>query len=328
MRTRVLLTGIAGFVGSHIVEHLQAETDWEIVGLASFRHLGDPLRAEAFGPRVQLFTADLTAPMSDRLVDLIGPIDFIINAAAESHVDRSITYPRHFIENNVSLAITMLEYARLVKPRSFVQISTDEVYGPAGPGTEFKEWSAIMPSNPYSASKAAQEAIAYSYWRTYDVPVVITNCMNMFGERQDAEKMVPLTIRAVHRGDVVPIHGTAEFIGSRSYLHARNHADALLHILRRPVHHFADGNDRPLRFNISGNREMDNLAIAQLIAEIMGKPLFWQFVDFHATRPGHDLRYALDGTKLESSGWEPRLTLEASLERTIRWTLAHPEWLL
>jgi dTDP-glucose 4,6-dehydratase len=328
VKTRVLLTGIAGFVGSHIVEHIQAETDWEVVGLASFRHLGDPLRTEAFGPRVSLFTADLTAPLSPRLVDLLGPIDFIINAAAESHVDRSIAEPRHFIENNVSVAITMLEYARLIKPKAFLQISTDEVYGPAEPGQDFAEWSRIVPSNPYSASKAAQEAISISYWRTYDVPVVITNAMNMFGERQDAEKMVPLCIRAIHRGDVVSIHGTPELIGSRSYLHARNHADALLHILHRKPARFGFPGALPDRYNIAGDQELDNLALAMLIAEIMDRPLLWEFVDFHATRPGHDLRYALDGTRLRGTGWAPKLDLKTSLERTIRWTLSHPEWLL
>lgn len=326
---RVLLTGICGFIGSHIVEHIQETTDWEIAGLASFRHMGDALRTEAFDwSRVRLYTHDLTAPISGREADVIGPVDYIINAAAESHVDRSITEPRAFIENNVSLMITMLEYARVVRPKAFIQISTDEVYGAAPPGYAHREWEAILPSNPYSASKAAQEAIAISYWRTYDVPVVITNTMNNFGERQDTEKMVPMTIARTLAGREVPIHGQPGQIGSRFYLHARNHADAVLYLLQNttPTHYRAGEADRPDRYNVVGNREINNLELAEMIADIIGKPLKYTFVDFHSTRPGHDLRYALDGTKLRELGWQPPVPLEESLLRTIHWTTEHPEW--
>ena len=321
---RLLLTGIAGFIGSHIVEHVQANTDWEIVGLASFRHRGDSLRTESFDwDRVTIHRADLTADISHRLAERIGPVDYIVNAAADSHVDRSIEEPRPFIENNVSLAITMLEYARLVKPKAFVQVSTDEVYGPAE-DVLHAEWSPIIPSNPYSASKAAQEAIAISYWRTFDVPVVLTNTMNNFGERQDAEKYIPQVIGRVQRGEVVTVHGTPNNIGSRFYLHARNHADALLHLLDEPTRYPAPCPDR---YNVVGEVEVDNLTLAQTIADILGKPLRYELVDFHAARPGHDRRYALDGAKLRAMGWTPPLSFHDSLERTIRWTLDHAEWL-
>lgn len=327
--TRVLLTGIAGFIGSHIVEHIQEKTDWEIAGVASFRHMGDALRTEAFDwSRVKLYSADLTAPISSRQADLIGPIDYIINAASESHVDRSIVEPRPFVENNVSLMVTMLEYAREVRPKAFIQISTDEVYGAAPAGHAHKEWETILPSNPYSASKAAQEALAISYWRTYDVPVVITNTMNNFGERQDTEKMVPMTIARTLAGEEVTVHGQPGQIGSRFYLHARNHADAVLHLLTTttPTRFLTGEVDRPDRYNVVGNREIDNLELAEMIAAIIGKPLKYQFLDFHSTRPGHDLRYALDGTKMRDMGWTPPVPLEESLERTIRWTIDHPEW--
>jgi dTDP-glucose 4,6-dehydratase len=323
---RVLLTGIAGFIGAHIVEHIQANTDWDVIGLASFRHRGDSLRTEVFDPdRVTIHRADLTADLSHRLIERIGPVDYIINAAADSHVDRSIEEPRPFIENNVSLAITMLEYARLVRPRAFVQVSTDEVYGPAEDDTRHTEWSPIIPSNPYSASKAAQEAIAVSYWRTFDVPVVITNTMNNFGERQDAEKFIPQVVGKVARGETVTIHGAPGNIGSRFYLHARNHADALLHLLNIPPIRYPA--PCPDRYNVVGDVELDNLTLAQMVAEIIGKPLRYELVDFHAARPGHDRRYALDGAKLRASGWTPPVPFRESLERTVRWTLEHPEWL-
>ena len=171
---RILITGSAGFIGTHTVEHFIANTDWEIIGIDSFRHRGDSLRVNQDPTRYKIYTHDLTTPISDRLIRKIGDIDYIINMASESHVDRSITDPVDFCENNIKLALTMLEYAREAKPKIFIQISTDEVYGAALNGMNHKEWSTILPSNPYSASKAAQEALAISYWRTYGVPIVIT----------------------------------------------------------------------------------------------------------------------------------------------------------
>lgn len=328
----LLLTGIAGFAGSHALEHVLSNTDWNIVGLATFRHRGDPLRldVDAYDPsRIRIFYCDLNSDISHRLADRIGPVDYIWNLAAESHVDRSITDPRPFIENNVSAAITMLEYARVVKPEAFIQISTDEVYGPAPADVNFPEWSPIVPSNPYSASKAAQEAIAISYWRTYNVPLIITNTMNLIGERQDTEKFVPMCIAKINDGDVVTIHGSEDHIGSRFYLHARNHADALMFLtkLRRPTLFERDLHEKPDRYNIRGEREVDNLEMGNMIADILGKEMRYELVDHHASRPGHDPRYALDDKKLTKLGWEPPVPLYDSLVRAVLWTLENPEWL-
>lgn len=331
---RVLLTGSAGFIGSHIVEHLLENTDWDIVGLDSFRHRGDPARVHPGLDyrRYSVVCADLGAPLG-RLEAQIGEIDYIINCASESHVDRSITDPVPFVQNNVNLTLNMLEYARRVKPKVFIQISTDEVYGPAVE-EDHAEWSTILPSNPYSASKAAQEAIAISYWRTYGVPVVITNTMNNFGERQDAEKFVPLCISKIVRGETVQIHtGPDGEPGSRFYLHARNHADALLFLLQNcDVPGVSDcamwpNSDRPWRFNIVGDVEMDNLSLARMIAKFVGRNLDYELVDFHSSRPGHDPRYALDGTKLAVFGWRAPVVFEDSLRKTVEWTLEHEEWL-
>jgi len=309
-------------------------TDWDVVGLTTFRHRGDPLRldVDSYDPkRISIYHCDLQSDISPRLIERMGPIDYIWNLASESHVDRSITDPRPFIENNVSLAITMLELARTIKPSVFLQISTDEVYGPAPEGVDFEEWSPIVPSNPYSASKAAQEAIAISYWRTYGVPLIITNTMNLIGERQDTEKFIPSTIAKVHRNETVTIHGNKQEIGSRFYLHARNHADALLFLTRNqtPTMFERHVNDKPDRFNVRGEREVNNLEMARMVADIMGKPLRYELLDFHndKVRSGHDPRYALDDTKLRTMGWTPPMPLYDSLEKAVKWTLANKEWL-
>ena len=243
-------------------------------------------------------------------------------------MDRSIEEPVPFIENNVSLACNMLEWARFSDIEKFVHVSTDEVYGPAPVGHAHREWmDQYFPSNPYSASKAAQESIAYSYWRTYGVPLIITNTMNIIGEMQDPEKFIPMIMKKVIDGETVTIHAapTGE-IGSRFYLHARNQADALLHALTQPTPAYGE-TQAPQKFHVVGEREVDNLEMAELVASYVGKPLNYELVDFHSSRPGHDLRYALDGGKIANTGWKAPLSLEQSLERTVQWTLDHPEWL-
>jgi dTDP-glucose 4,6-dehydratase len=337
MGVRVLLTGVGGFMGAHVLEEILSSTDWDVIGVASWRHKGTPERIEevlstnpAWTSRVEIITHDLTAPFTERTKQRIGKIDYIINVASESHVDRSIEDPVPFVTNNVSLILNMLEFAREVKPKTFLQISTDEVYGPAPDGVNFKEWSTQLPSNPYSASKSAQESICISYWRTYGVPVIITNTMNLFGEMQDPEKYTAQLIRKISNGETVHVHGTPEDVGSRYYLHARNQANALLYVIQRiepQMYTDKGGIDRPHRFNIVGDVEMDNLALAQKVAELMDKQLKYEFVDHHATRPGHDRRYALDGTKLKEHGWKAPKEFEDSLDKYIKWTKKHPLWL-
>ncbi len=353
---RILLSGSSGFVGSHALKYLLTETDSAVVCLVSFEHMGSSARirqvendyykmfvnsfAKPFDQRVKIIRHDLRTPIDAITREQIGPVDVIWNIASESHVDRSITYPVPFIKNNVDLILNVLEFARVVKPKLFLQMSTDEVYGPAPIGHNHVEWETPLPSNPYSASKAAQEAICFSYWRTYGVPVVITNTMNIIGEMQDAEKFVPMVMKKVHAGTPMTIHAspTGE-IGSRYYLHAENLADAWwfltdLYVLKHrngyttpdlPV--YGDGTDRPAKFHIVGEREVDNLQFAKMIATEMGQELHYELVDFHSSRPGHDLRYALDGTKLESYGWRAPLSLDESITQLVTWTRNHPEWL-
>lgn len=343
---RVLLTGAGGFVGHHTLEHLLKTTDWDIVVTDSFRHKGYSSRLRDIftanpncRDRVFVITHDLTTPIDIVTAEEIGDIDFIINNASESHVDRSLIEPRYFIENNTAIASTMLDYARtLTNLKLFIQVSTDEVYGPAKNGTSHAEYDPILPSNPYSASKACQEAIAISYWRSYDVPVVLSNTMNIFGERQDVEKFIPKTINCFLEGKQMPVHGAMENnafkSGSRFYLHARNQADALVHICKNshkyPVR-FSEGLDRPHRFHVGGEREVANDKMAFMIAEYMGiNTLMWdpiKRVDVGSTRPGHDLRYALDRKTLEEWGWVPPVPFEESLKRTVNWTVNNSVWL-
>lgn len=337
-KKRVFLTGIAGSIGCHFLAHIFHNTDWEIVGIDSFRHKGwtDRVRVmleshPEWKERLTIITHDLSAPISPIMRDKIGHIDYIINMASLSDVEASIQNPVPFVKNNVDIVLSMLEYARDAKPEVFIQISTDEVYGASASkfGDLRKEWDPIIPSNPYAASKAAQEAIAISYWRTYGVPLIITNTMNNFGEYQQPSKFPVMIQKAVMKDEEITIHGREGHIGSRSYIHSRNFADAILHLLKNcPPHlHVPNTADRPDRYNIGGERQLDNLELAQLIAKLMGKELKYKLIDSHSARPGHDPHYGLDSTKLYSLGWKAPVDFETSLKNTIDYQVENPEWI-
>lgn len=340
-KKRVLLSGCSGSIGVHTLIHIFKNTDWEVVGIASFTHKGladritEMLRDhKEYWDRFTLVSHDLTKPFTKAVKKRIGHIDYIINMASLSDVEASIQDPVPFVKNNIDLMYTMLEYAREIKPKAFVQVSTDEVYGPSGKTQQHAEWSPLLPSNPYSASKAMQEMLAISYWRTYSVPVVITNTMNNFGEFQQASKYPVIIQRAVMNGDKLTIHGSEDGkdIGTRYYIHSRNHADALLFILRKLPPHLHEPNaiDRPDRYNIVGDKQLNNLELAQLIAKLMGKPLNYELVemvDAHSRRPGHDRHYGLDGGKLKKLGWKSPLAFEDSLKNCIDWQCEHPAWI-
>lgn len=334
MKKRVLLTGAAGFFGSHLLRHLVLNTDWEFVCICSWMHKGTPERllnamAGIDKDRFTIITHDLIAPLTPMTKRSLGKIDYILNIASNSHVNRSIDNPGEFVLGNTALAYNMLELAREIKPEVFLQFSTDEVYGVAPEGVNHPEWDVILPSNPYSASKACQEAVAISYWRTYNVPIIITNTMNLFGETQDPEKYVAQLIRKINNEETVTVHGEEGSIGSRFYLHARNGADAVLYILKNlpPTLYDEGKNLMPDRYNIVGDIEIDNLKLANIVAKIIGKELKYELVDFHKGRPGHDRRYALDGTKLKKLGWTAPFDFETSLTNSVNWTLKNKQWL-
>jgi len=328
----VLITGIGGFMGSHTLRHVLTTTDWKIIGIDSFRHMGKTDRitqqlSDQDLSRLTLIRHDLTVPFSEQFEQKLKDVDYVLNIASESHVDRSITDPREFTENNVALILTMLEWLKKSNVKKFIHISTDEVYGPATDHNH-KEGEPYRPSNPYSASKAAQEAICYAYWRTYNLPIVITNTMNIIGEMQDPEKFVPKVMKQIANGEKVTIHASKDGQpGSRYYLHARNQADALCFLLKNVVPTRYPAEDLN-RFNIVGEKEVNNLEMAELIAKFYGAELHYELVDFHSSRPGHDLRYGLDNTKLKELGWVAPFSFEKSLKSTIEWTKNHPEWLL
>jgi dTDP-glucose 4,6-dehydratase len=333
VKPRVLLTGAAGFLGAHCLQHLLASTDWEIVCPVTFQHRGLPERLSVVvGPdewsRVSIVKCDLSCPINDTTQAKIGHIDYIINYAAESHVNRSIVDPVPFIKNNVDIALNVLEYARIIEPKIFIHISTDEVYGSAPDDYSHVEWDPIIPSSPYSASKAAQEAIAISYWRTYNVPVVLVNCMNLIGEMQDPEKYVSMIINKVLRGEKLTVHVAPDGrIGSRFYMHARVLADAVLFLVKRGDVPVRDNDTvRPDRWNVVGDQELDNLELAQLIAKLLDRELVYELQDFNIERPGHDRRYALDGSKLAAVGWTAPVTFEESLRELVQWALVNSFW--
>lgn len=368
---RILLTGASGFVGAHTLRWLLHNTDAEVVCPVSFRHKGTSARLRwAMGGdppysegRVKVIMHDLTGPIDAATMAELGEVDVIMNIASESHVDRSLINPIPFVRNNVDIMLNVLQYAVAVRPRLVLHMSTDEVYGPAplidqydyspdsgdpypseetwGPSS--KEWDAILPSNPYAASKAAQEALAIAWWRSYDLPVIVTNSMNLFGETQDPEKYMAKIIRQLMRDELVPVHvGSGGVPGSRSYLYGENLASAWWHLTRRytggdpwndifkepeQLPMYSAGFDRPLRVNIVGEREIDNHELASIVAEVMNKPLKIHEVDFHTSRPGHDLRYALDGSLMQTLGWTPPVSTPEGIDRTVEFTLRQPRWL-
>ncbi len=324
MRT-VLLTGGAGFIGAHVVADILAHTDWHLTLLDRLDCSGNLNRLAEVGaaknPRVRFVYHDLKAPLNEQLVKYLGAHDYVLHLAAGTHVDRSIADPLSFVYDNVVATCNILDYARTAGCERFLYFSTDEVFGPAPPGVRYKEWDRYNSGNPYSATKAGGEELALAYCNTYRLPVLVTHTMNVIGTMQHPEKYVPGTIRKVRDGELVTIHAdkTCTKAGSRFYIDARHVAEAVRFVLANG----AVGD----KYNIVGERETDNLQLATMIAARVGKPLRHELVDFHSQRPGHDLRYALDGAKLATMGWTPATSLERSLDDIVAWYLSTPGWL-
>lgn len=323
--TRILITGGAGFIGHHVVDTILRTTDWHITLIDRLDASGNLNRLAEIGaaknPRVKFVFHDLRGAINDQLVSQLGAFDYIAHLAAATHVDRSIENPMEFVLDNVVATCNLLDFARKTGCEKFIQFSTDEVFGPAPRGVAYKEDDRYRSGNPYAATKAGAEELAISYHNTYKVPVIVTHTMNVIGLRQHPEKMVPGTIAKVRDGKIVTIHAdaTRTRAGSRFYIDATDVACALGFLLQRGT----PGE----KYNIVGAREMDNLVLARHIARAQDKPLNYEMVDFHSSRPGHDLRYALDGAKMRKLGWVPFLDVEAALETITDWSLANPHWL-
>lgn len=337
----ILLTGGAGFIAHHMVDYILANTDWNIVTLDRLDYSGNLNRLnevvasypQVERKRVRTVFHDLKADLNPQIVNTIGKVDSIVHLAAGSHVDRSIEYPMEFVLDNVIGTVNLLEFARKCDNlERFVYFSTDEVFGPAPNGIKYKENDRYNSTNPYSASKAGAEEIVVAYENTYKLPCYITHTMNVFGERQHPEKYIPMCIKRVRDGECVTVHSNSDKTkaGSRHYIHASDVADAVYFLLnydssKLKVDDF--GGAKCHKFNIVGGEEMDNLELAKFIASCEDKDLNYEMVDFHSSRPGHDLRYALDGTKMREMGWTPQ-PVRDRLNQTVQWTLNNNRWLV
>lgn len=324
---KVLVTGCAGFIGSHLVEHLIRKTDWDIVGIDKLNYASTGLtrlkESEIiYIPRFKFFCWDLAVKFSEGLTKEIGDINVIIHLAAESSVNYSVVDPVEVIRNNIMSTTQLLEYSRtLTELKVFHYFSTDEVFSYLGlndPG--YKETDEHHPTNPYSASKSASEQICMSYYYTFKIPIIISNLVNVFGERQFSEKFIPLVIKKLINDEKVNIFVDENNVpSSRFYIHARNVADAVLFILNNGT--------IGEKYNITSNNEYNNLELAKKIAKIVGKELKYDLVKSSPERPFNDPRYALDGSKLFTLGWKAPVDFDHSLENTVNWTLKHTNWL-
>lgn len=335
-----LITGAAGFIGHHILAKVLAETPWNVVCLERLSYSGNLNRIseivadvpDACKKRIRIVNHDLRSPINEIVAKMIGPVNIILHVAASSHVDRSISDPMSFVLDNVVGTCNILEYARsraLADVQAtqalerFLYFSTDEVFGPAPDGVFYDEYSRYNSTNPYSATKAGGEELCVAYRNTYKLPIVITHTMNVFGERQHPEKFIPMCISKLQNGETIQIHSdaTKTKAGSRHYIHAEDVAAAVLFILGLADAHWEANEFVAPKFNIVGGEEVDNYSLARMIAEIMDIREFpHEFVDFHSARPGHDLRYALSGSRLADLGWVPS-DIRTKLAQTVRWSL-------
>ena len=321
----ILITGGAGFVGHHIVEHILKNTDWKIVLLDRLTYAGNLNRItdiSVFDPkRIKFVYHDLRSPIQS-VHRFIGKIDYVIHLAAESHVDRSLKDALPFAQSNVVGTTNLLQYLRDFQDiKKYFGFNTDEVFGAAPPGLFYREIDKFYPSNPYSAAKAGQWCMEYAFRHAFRMPITIVHSMNIVGERQHPEKFLPKTIKAILEHKKVSLHGFGRTdMSSRCWIHARNVADALMFLMDKP-------NDI---YNIVGE-ERTVLEIANWISEeIQGRELKddeIEWIDYHSARPGHDKRYALDGGKLAKLGWTPPVNLRDSIKKTVKWSIKHKEWL-
>jgi dTDP-glucose 4,6-dehydratase len=341
MTKTILVTGGAGFIAHHVIDKILSETDWNIVTLDRLDYSGNLNRLnevvmshpEQERKRVRVVHHDLKAELNPQIRSLCGDVDYVAHLAAGSHVDRSIQYPMEFILDNVIGTANILEYARTCDNlEKFIYFSTDEIFGPAPEGVKYKENDRYNSTNPYSASKAGGEELVVAYENTYKLPAIITHTMNVFGERQHPEKYIPMCIKRVRDSEVITVHSNPEKTkaGSRHYIHASDVADALMFLLSYkafdtlPIDY---GGAKCQKFNIVGGEEMDNLELAKFIADTQGKELLYEMIDYHSQRPGHDLRYALDGSKMAGMGWTPQ-PVRDRLAQTINWSLDNKRWLM
>jgi dTDP-glucose 4,6-dehydratase len=330
---RVIVTGGAGFIGSALVRHLVLEKGYEVLNVDALTYAGylPSLRAVEGKPNYRFLQANICdRPAMAQAIAGFGP-HRIMHLAAESHVDRSITGAADFIETNVIGTFTLLEAARdywsgldgaAKREFRFLHVSTDEVYGSLGDEGLFTEKTPYDPSSPYSASKASSDHLAKAWQRTYGLPVVVSNCSNNYGPYHFPEKLIPLTILNALAGERLPVYGKGENV--RDWLYVEDHARALDMI----IEHGRVGET----YNVGGRNERRNVDVVRRICAVLDELLPGnrprdELIEFVADRPGHDVRYAIDATKLETElGWRAQENFDTGIEKTVQWYLDNEWW--
>lgn len=315
---RMLVTGGAGFIGSNFIRYMMGRAETEhIVNLDKLTYAGNPDNVKEWEghSRYTFIRGDIAERKLVNHLVKAHKIDTIVNFAAESHVDRSITRPELFVETNVLGTQALLDAARANGVAKFVQVSTDEVYGSLGSTGYFTETTPLAPNSPYSASKAGADLLVRAYHETYGMNVNITRCSNNYGPYQFPEKLIPLMITHALQNKPLPVYGDG--LNVRDWLHVEDHAAAIELVISR-------GKPGEV-YNIGGHNEQTNLAIVGLILDALGKPE--SLIQHVADRLGHDRRYAIDPAKITAElGWKPRYTFETGIRETIGWYLEHEGW--
>jgi dTDP-glucose 4,6-dehydratase len=312
---KVLVTGGAGFIGSNFVHHaLSTHDDWHVTTLDKLTYAGrlENLQDVIDHPRHTFVRGDVAD--ASVAAPLVQASEVVVHFAAETHVDRSILSAGEFITTDVFGTFVLLEAARqAANLRRFVQISTDEVYGSVPEGAS-RETDELRPRNPYSASKAGADRLAYSYWATFGVPVIVTRASNNYGPKQFPEKVIPLFITNAIDDLPVPLYGDG--LNERDWLHVTDHCRALDRLIEAGINGEV--------YNIGGGHPIANAVLTRRILELLGKPE--TLINHVADRPGHDRRYSLDTTKLQALGWESQVRFEEGLARTVEWYRNNEWW--
>src|SRR5689334_23045252 len=314
-RARVLVTGGAGFIGSNFVHRLLARHPGaHAVVLDALTYAGRRENLDGLpASRLTFVHGDIRSP--EAVARAMKGCDLVVNFAAESHVDRSIETPGEFIQTDVYGVFVLCEEARRQNVRRFIQVSTDEVYGEVLEGHSTEDWP-LNPRSPYAASKAGGDRLAYAYFCTYGLPVVITRCSNNYGPRQYPEKLVPLFVTNAIDHEPLPVYGTG--LNRRDWLHVEDHCRALSLLLEHPD---VEGET----FNIGAQQELDVLTITDTILRLVGRPR--TLIRHVEDRPGHDRRYAVDSSKLNRiTGWKPEVPFERGMRETVEWFEANEAW--
>ncbi|WP_295593133.1 dTDP-glucose 4,6-dehydratase [uncultured Methanobrevibacter sp.] len=313
----ILITGGAGFIGSNFVKYmLDKYSDYDIINLDALTYCGNLENLKDIEDMDNYTFVKGNITDKDLVNDLVVKSDYVINFAAESHVDRSITDPEIFIKSNVLGTHVLLNAAKEFGVKKYIQISTDEVYGTLGETGYFSETTQLQPNSPYSASKAGGDLITRAYFETFDLPINITRCSNNYGPYQFPEKLIPLMISNALEDKKLPIYGDGKNI--RDWLHVYDHCQAIDLVLH-------EGKLGEV-YNIGGHNERQNIQIVKLILEALGKDE--SLIEFVADRLGHDRRYAIDADKIRNElAWQPKYTFETGIKQTIRWYLDNQEWM-